>query len=502
VIEVKRVFGGPTGLTSKAVREAMKRIVQAVDQVGGDRRRQIQRLWKKRFPILRNEAEAMQCEETFNKFVKYKVDLFIGSAELIPKEESMHGKLSVRVCRPTNCVKIPTDKICIATGSRAHRPNKIYKNISIEFVPNVIIDSTEMSQIVDLPRTVGIIGGGVIAVEYATVFAKLGVGVSLICPKKNFLPFLEEDIKEALRARMSKEHVLFLESEISGIKLTNDRKALISFQKMALHPQTLKVDLLMYSGGRDANSEGLKCEAVNVEIGKFGRIEVDSRCRTTNPDIFAIGDVSGGGLASIAAQQGRYVSDQLFLNRLVIKANSMLNKSTPMEDVLDDDFFGSQNENVFESNEFESTEYESVEAESKLALFGTSFGAKVPLTLWTVPEVAGVGLSEGEIPYESKGKYVIGYAYFKDLARGRFSGEDGGFLKIIASVDKIGQHVVKGVHVMGEASNELIQLGSVMVHSKATLEQIVNTPFAAVTLSALYHVASDDALSKSPLSLY
>lgn len=101
VIEKKSAFGGPTGLSSKAVREATRRICSAVDQIGGDRRRQIAGLWKRKFPLLKTAAEAWQAAESRERLRSSGCDLYIGSAELVPSSERGVTKTIVRVCRPT-----------------------------------------------------------------------------------------------------------------------------------------------------------------------------------------------------------------------------------------------------------------------------------------------------------------------------------------------------------------------------------------------------------------
>ena len=162
--------------------------------------------------------------------------------------------------------------------------------------------------LVALPTSTAIIGGGVIAVEYATVFAQLGVGVSLICSNEEFLPFLEDEIRQSLKSRMSKEHILFVRDTIKEIQVDNSSIGVVLNQpnhmkisnnqnnsNIKIMPERrLKVDLVLYSGGRNANSEGLSLENVNVNITKYGRIVVDKFFRTTSAySIFAIGDVIG-----------------------------------------------------------------------------------------------------------------------------------------------------------------------------------------------------------------
>lgn len=495
VVEVKKSFGGPTGLTSKAVREATKQIVQTVNQVGGDRRRQIRRLWTKRFPALRGEAEVMQAAETRERLLKNRVDLFIGAAELVPPEESMSGKLSVRVCRPTGCVELPTSKICVATGGRAHRAKELAPGVPIPFTKGIVIDSTEMGQISNLPNAAAVIGGGIIAVEYATVLAKLGVGVSLLCKDEEFMPFLPPEVKEALRQRMIKDRVLFIDSDIKRIDVGSDNLVRVQLEPKPRQPKRVRVDLVLYSGGRDANTEGLMCEKVGVKVGTYGRIMVDKDCRTANPAIFAVGDVTNPGLASTAAFQARTVTDLMFRGQMLALAQTMLanRRSASLDEAEVDDFFS---EDDSDHDDFAP----SPAPTGGETLFAGNPGGQVtaPLTLWTIPEIASVGQSAEEAAAAGV-NVVAGYGYFKDLARGRLSDIDG-WLKLIARAEGPTRHVIIGVHIVGEGANELIQLGSILVHSQATLEQVSNTPFAAVTLSGLYQVASDDGLCASPLN--
>lgn len=266
----------------------------------------------------------------------------------------------------------------------------------------------------------------------------------------------------------------------------------------------MEVDVCLFSGGRDANSEKIGCEDVGVETGKYGRILVDKDFRTANPRIFAIGDVIGPpGLASFAQQAARYVTDLLFSaegegragNSGPTMGMSMGSNQAEveLEDWADDDFFSSV------AAEEEEEEKERVRALAMLKRM------EAPLTLWTFPEIASVGqsveqaLANGQkLATEEGGTIVTGYAYYKDLARGRLSGDLNGFLKIIARADSPTRHVIIGFHIVGDQANELIQLGSVLVHAGTTLEELSNTPFAAVTLSCLYQIASDDALCNSP----
>ena len=158
-----------------------------------------------------------------------------------------------------------------------------------------------------------------------------------------------------------------------------------------------------------------------------------------------------------------------------------------LEDWADDDFFAPlASDGPARSDE----EEEERERAASIALLKRM---EAPLTLWTIPEVASSGLSVEEALAQGQrlatqedlgGTVVYGYGYFKDLARGRLSGDLNGFLKIIARAESPSRHVIVGVHVVGDGANELIQLGSVLVHSRTTLEELSNTPFAGASSSS------------------
>ena len=473
-----------------------------------DRKKQIKSLWRRSFPILKTEAEVLQAKETRDRLTSNGIDLFIGSVEFVDAEGN-GSDVTLRVCRPTECVEVVARHAAIASGSRPNRPSELPSGVALPFLKGRVVTASEMA-LVALPTSIAIIGGGVIAVEYATVFAQLGVGVSLICSDEEFLPFLEEEIRSSLRERMSREHILFVRDTIREIQVGNASIGVVLnpsvskrnvLKDKVMPERRLKVDLVLYSGGRNANSEGLELDTVNVSTTKYGRIVVDKAFRTTsNKSIFAIGDVIGPpGLASAAQQHGRSVSETLFGGC----DDDEEEDDDDDDDEEDDNEFSDEQDNFFASS---STGLENgqdgLQEEAADTLFGASSGTitmDAPLTLWTLPEIASVGttLAQAEAT-EPRERLVEGRAYFKDMARGRLSGDSQGYVKIIARIGKK-RHTIIGVHIIGEGANELIQLGSILVHSAASLESVSRTPFAAVTLSGIYQMACDDALLKSPL---
>lgn len=159
-----------------------------------------------------------------------------------------------------------------ADNARSHTPASLANGVALPFTAGKVVEATEMGNIGELPNAIAIIGGGVIAVEYATVLAELGVGVSLICGEGDFMPFLEEDMRAALKTRMRTDRVLFVTDEVTNIEVEDDSTAEVDAKgrpvrkgvKVSLQPdpkrplleRQLKVDMVLYSGGRDANSEG------------------------------------------------------------------------------------------------------------------------------------------------------------------------------------------------------------------------------------------------------
>ena len=215
---------------------------------------------------------------------KAGVDLYIGEAELLGSSKGV-TKTNVRVCRPSGCVELDSFHVCIATGSRAHRPTELSQGVPITFSKGRVVDSTEISSITDLPRSVVIIGGGVIAVEYATVLAELKVGVTLICSETSFLPFVESDLRRSLKRRLKKSRVLIVHLNIKEIIEIEDEEGgkgsvKVVMENDPLRPQIRRVftvDTVVYSGGRDANSEGMGLENVNILTKKYvSFVEVNS----------------------------------------------------------------------------------------------------------------------------------------------------------------------------------------------------------------------------------
>ncbi|GMI62197.1 hypothetical protein ScalyP_jg11622 [Parmales sp. scaly parma] len=426
LLDVKKAFGGPSGLTSKAVREAATRIIAAVGQIKGDRRRLINELYESNYNDLRLRTEVLQVSATRAKLMKANVSVFIANPP--------------QYCEECASFKIP-------------------------WTANIVIDATKISTFTTLPRSVVIFGGGVVALEYATVLAKLAVGVTIIVEKGRFMPFLSSEVRNQLRKILKQNGVLLLE-DVAIKSIVVDADAIVNAKRGCVVELTsgrrFPVSCFLYSGGRQANSENLGLESLTppVKISKFGRIS-QINYQTANSNVYAIGDVIGPpSLASSAIKQAKSVIRDLF--------------------------------------ESEST---STSTSTSTSSATSLFGEDIPLTLWSFPQIARAGLS-GEQLKAQKRTFFAGYSYFKDLSRGRLGigrgggDTDVGYMKLIAEPNGFGDFQVVGCEILGETANELIQTAAILIGRNTTVEEIRETAFAAVTVSESFSVAAEDVVNK------
>jgi len=471
VIEKVETFGGPSGLVSKAVREVAQSIYQSISALNPDlaimtrveKLELFQAIWQRDFNKLKDDAVNFQAVETMMKFKQHGVEVYVGEATI---KTPVSAGLVVKVKSSSNNAVAEQDLIstnlCIATGSTPNRPVKL-KNVDIPWGHNRMLDSIKIGNLDQLPDSLGIIGGGVIAAEYATIYAKVGVKVTIFCPSEKLLTFLQPASLSALKARLTADGVDMVYDDIANIQATND-----TVKVTLANTTTIKVDKLLYVQGTDGNSKdlGLTKGDHGIDMGKlkYKKFFVDKTTRKITNDnvpialnIYAIGDVSyTSNLASHAQQDGRLLAKSLYA------PNAQSNSDKPI--FVDD---------------------------------------MAPETYWTIPEAASVGYKLADA--KKRINFTIwhdvrlheGFGYFYASARGRLTGDMDGFVKVLAYNNPYtGEHPIIGVEIFGDGANELIQLASILLQTGATLEQVAATPFAAVTLSGLFQTASDDCLDK------
>lgn len=317
--------------------------------------------------------------------------------------------------------------VLIATGSRPHRP----PGFPFEH-PNVY-DSDEIVRVNALPKTMAIVGAGVIGCEYACLFATLGVKVTLIESRGELLGFLDAEFRAALQQRMEALGICFVfNTQVSTCEAPSSAVCLT-----LSNGERLTVDATLICAGRSANTDALALENAGLVAGKRGQLEVDARFRTKVPHIAAVGDVIGfPALASTSMEQAR---------------------------VAVVDFFDLK--------------------------YKTKVAPLFPYGIFTIPEVSMCGETEESLR-AAKVDYVKGVADLSQNARGAMIGETGK-LKLLFRRDDL---KLLGVHVIGEGATELIHIGLTAMLSGATASLFIEACFNYPTLSDAYKYATYAAL--------
>ena len=365
----------------------------------------------------------VSAREVKENILRHKVTIFNGYGRF---EDDHH----IRVLGSKEEL-IRGEKIIIATGSYPYHPPKI------PFDCMRVHDSDSILTMNRFPKSICIIGAGVIGCEYATIFASLDIPVYLVNKQSDILGFLDKEISGELVEQMTKSGVdIIFNSELKDIKIPEDQDSPIDVHLST--EETLHVDMFLYAAGRCGNSKNLGCENAGIEIASREAIKVNENYQTSKPHIYAVGDVIGfPALASTSMDQGRVAVAHMY-----------------------------------DTNDLDSL--------SKIIPFG----------IYTIPEVSMVGISEEQAQKEGI-PYCVGRAHHKKMARGRIMGAEDGLLKIIFHRESL---KVLGVHIIGSLASESIHYGLSTVETETTVLEIVSTVFNYPTLHDLYKYACYDGL--------
>jgi NAD(P) transhydrogenase len=320
--------------------------------------------------------------------------------------------------------------VLVATGSAPFRP-PMYP-----FDHANVYDSDEIVRVDFIPKSMAVVGGGVIGCEYACLFAALGVKVVLIEARSTLLSFLDGEMSLLLAERMRHLGIdLKLGDTVEQVTLLA-RGVALALKSGA----RFEADIVLVAAGREANTSTLELQRAGLTAGKRGALEVDAHYRTQVPHIYAAGDVIGfPALAATSMEQARLAVVNMF----------QLHYKEQLAPIL-------------------------------------------PYGIYTIPETSMAGETEESL--KAKGvAYVVGTAHFKDNARGKIIGEDYGQLKLL-----FGREDMKllGVHVLGEGATELVHVGLAAMLQGATAELFIRMCFNYPTLSETYKYATYDALGK------
>jgi NAD(P) transhydrogenase len=317
----------------------------------------------------------------------------------------------------------------VATGSRPFHPP------DIPFDDEDVDDSDTILMIDRLPRTLLVVGGGVIGCEFAALFAAMQVRVTLVEGRPRLLPFLDEEIAERLRGAMQALGVTFvLGSTTRSIRRVQGRGIVTALDD----GREIDAEKVLASSGRSGCTEGLGLEAIGVAVDKRGAVQVDGDFRTAVGSVYAAGDVIGfPALASTSMEQARVAVCHAF-------------------------------------------GFDYKRQVSRLYPFG----------IYTIPEVGSVGLSE-EAAKAAGRDAVAGRAFYRDNARGKIVGDKDGIIKLV--VERSTKKVL-GCHCMGERASELVHVGQSVMLLGGTVDAFIEMVFNYPTLSEMFKYAAYDAL--------
>jgi NAD(P) transhydrogenase len=323
------------------------------------------------------------------------------------------------------------DHVVIACGTRpAH-------DAGIPIDGDHIFDSDQIHQLCAIPRDLIVVGAGVIGLEYASMFAALGVKVTLLDQRPTLLDFVDREIIENLCFQLREMGtVLRLGEKVVEVRW-NPEKERVEAQLES--GKAVFGERLLYTVGRQANSDRLNLAAAGLASDGRGKLQVDAHYQTAVPHIYAAGDVIGfPSLASTSMEQGRLAS---------------------------------------------------------LHIFGkgaTLCPEQIPYGIYTIPEISMVGHTEEQLT-KDKRKYEVGRARYAELAKGQMLGDEHGLLKVLFDPDSL---KVLGVHGIGERATEIIHIGQAVLALGGTMEYFRDTVFNYPTLAEAFKVAALDGLNK------
>ena len=323
-----------------------------------------------------------------------------------------------------NTTLLNSDHIVIATGSEPRTPN----NIAIDH--EHLFDSDSILSMLYLPRSLVVLGGGVIASEYASIFQALGVKVTMIDKYPRPLGFLDDDLTDTFIAGFEDMGGTWMGNKTVVKAYWNNADSVVT----ELDDGTVvKSEKLLCAAGRVSNVKDLCIENAGLEVNDRGLISVDQNLRTAVNSIYAAGDIIGPpSLASASMEQGRRAS----CNALNIPLSSM--------------------------------------------------NSMIPTGIYSIPELSAIGLSEAAATKEHK-SIIVGKARFDEIARGQISGIQNGLLKIVCDGD--GKKIL-GVMIVGEGATELIHIGQMAMINNNDIDTFVDNIFNFPTLAEAYRVAA------------
>ena len=369
--------------------------------------------------VIKTEVDVTEAQLSRNG-----IDVLHGIAHFVDPHQ-------VLVVGPQSQSSLEADRIILAVGTRPADSPKVPIN------GRTIVNSDQILDLPELPRSLIVVGGGVIGVEYACMFAVLGVRVTLIEKRDRLLEFADREIIEALSYHLRDSRVtLRLGEEVQSVEQLPDATVVANLESK----KRVSGDALLYAVGRQGAVDELNLAAAGLEADNRGRIPVDENYQTKVEHIFAVGDVVGfPSLASVSMEQGRIAAARAFSDRAT-----------------------SSNPSFY------------------------------PYGIYTIPEISFIGKTEEQLTDEDV-PYEVGLAYYRETARGQIRGDTTGRLKIIFHRET---RKVLGVHIIGEGAAELIHIGQAVMVMGGGIDYFIDTVFNYPTLAECYKAAAFNGLGR------
>ena len=339
------------------------------------------------------------------------------------------GPNTVEVAQGDQAREVTAENIVIATGTRPARPE------TVAFDERTIIDSDGILLLQKVPRSMVVAGAGVIGIEYASMFAALGTKVTVVEQRERMLEFCDIEVVEALKYHLRDLAVTFRFGERVASVEAHPGGAIA----MLASGKRIPADTVMYSAGRQGQTDDLDLAAAGLTADKRGRITVDEFFRTSVPHIYAVGDVIGfPALAATSMEQGRLAAHHAC------------------------------GEPVHSAHQLQ------------------------PIGIYSIPEISFIGKTEDQLTRECV-PFEVGVSRYRELARGQIIGDSYGVLKLLVSPE---DRSLLGVHVFGTGATELVHIGQAVMGCGGTVDYLVDAVFNYPTLAESYKVAALDATNK------
>jgi len=437
VVERRSVLGGVcthTGtIPSKSLREAILHLT-------GYRMHDVYGKWT----LDRKEIGVSDLYRHVNKVIKHEIEvketyLTKNRVKIIYGSARFSGPRSVVVVGDPDCTETEhtAEIILVATGTvPRHDP-------AIPFDHRLMLDSDDILHLDKLPETLAVLGGGIIGLEYASMFAALGVKVTLFERNDTLLPFVDSEIIDTLLKLLRKRQMVFRTGEhfeeVAVVDVTVQGRPDKAIRITTKEGEPLTVEKALYCIGRTAATAELNLEAAGLEADDRGRIPVDQGFRTKQPGIMAAGDVIGfPSLASTAMMQGRQAASSAFAEEIVVRPVTF------------------------------------------------------PFGIYTIPEISYFGQTEQDL-HEAGTDYEIGRAGYREIARGPMVGDVSGLLKLVFDPKT---RSLLGTHIIGEQASDLVHVGMVAQSLGASLDYFADTVFNYPTLAEGYKIAAFNGINR------